>query len=76
MGSWFQRLFDKRQEVTLNATVLSRRVECTRVAVFRSDCGEELELNVSEDQYRDLREGLAVTLTKKGNVLISFTPKE
>ena len=56
--------------------MLSRRVECTRVAVFRSDCGEELELNVSEDQYRDLREGLAVTLTKKGNVLITFTPKE
>ena len=76
MGSWFQRLFDKRQEITLNATVLSRRVECTRVVVFRSDCGEELELNVSENQYRDLREGLAVTLTKKGNVLISFTPKE
>ena len=56
--------------------MLSRRVECTRVVVFRSDCGEELELNVSENQYRDLREGLAVTLTKKGNVLISFTPKE
>ena len=76
MGSWFQQLFDKRQEITLNATVLSRRVECSHVVVFRSDCGEELELNVSEDQYRDLREGLAVTLTKKGNVLISFTPKE
>ena len=56
--------------------MLSRRVECSHVVVFRSDCGEELELNVSEDQYRDLREGLAVTLTKKGNVLISFTPKE
>jgi hypothetical protein len=76
LGSWFQQLFDKRQEITLNATVLSRRVECARVVVFRSDCGEELELNVSEDQYRDLKEGLQIQLTKKGNVLLSFTVKK
>ena len=75
MGSWFQRLFDKRQEETFPATVLSRRTECSRVVVFRTDCGEELVLNVSEDQYRDLREGLRVQLTRKGNILLSYTER-
>lgn len=75
MGSWFQRLFDKRQEETYDATVLSRRVECSRVVVFRTDCGQELTLNVSEDQYRDLKEGLAVRLTRKGNSLLSYTER-
>ena len=76
MGSWFQRLFDKRQEETLSATVLTRRVECTWLAVFQTDCGQELTLNVSESQYRDLKEGLRVQLTRKGNVLIGITSKE
>ena len=75
MGSWFQRLFDKRQEETYDATVLSRRTECSRVVVFRTDCGQELTLNVSEDQYRDLKEGLAVRLTRKGNILLSYTER-
>lgn len=73
MGGWFQRLYDRKyKEETLFATVLSRRVECTWVVTFRTECGEELELNVSEDQYRDLREGLTVQLTRKGNNLLSF----
>lgn len=76
MGGWFQRLFDRKyKEETLFATVLSRRVECTWVVTFRTDCGEELELNVSEDQYRDLREGLTVQLTWKGNNLLSFVER-
>ncbi len=75
MGSWFQRLFDKRQEETFCATVLSRRVECGYVADFRTDCGQELTLNVSEDQYRDLKEGLRVQLTRKGNILLNFTER-
>ena len=76
MGGWFQRLFDKKyKEETLFATVLSRRVECTWVVTFRTECGEELELNVSEDQYRDLREGLSVQLTRKGNNLLSFAER-
>lgn len=76
MGGWFQRLFDKKyKEETLFATVLSRRVECTWVVTFRTECGEELELNVSEDQYRDLREGLTVQLTRKGNNLLSFVER-
>ena len=76
MGSWFQRLFDKRQEETFCATVLSRRVECSWLVVFQTEYGEELTLNVSESQYRDLKEGLQVQLTKKGNILLSFTVKE
>jgi hypothetical protein len=76
LGSWFQRLFDKQQTQTLSGIVLSRRYECGWVVTFRTDCGAELSLNVSEDQYRDLREGLSVQLTKKANVLISFNPKE
>ena len=76
MGGWFQRLFDKKfKEETRFATVLSRRVECTWVVTFRTECGEELELNVSEDQYRDLREGLTVQLTRKGNILLSFVER-
>ena len=76
MGGWFQRLFDKKfKEETRFATVLSRRVECTWVVTFRTECGEELELNVSEDQYRDLREGLTVQLTRKGNTLLSFVER-
>lgn len=76
MGGWFQRLFEKKyKEETLFATVLSRRVECTWVVTFRTECGEELELNVSEDQYRDLREGLTVQLTRKGNNLLSFVER-
>ena len=76
MGGWFQRLFDKKcKEETRFATVLSRRVECTWVVTFRTECGEELELNVSEDQYRDLREGLSVQLTRKGNNLLSFVER-
>lgn len=76
MGGWFQRLFDRKyKEETLFATVLSRRVECTWVVTFRTECGEELELNVSEDQYRDLREGLTVQLTRKGNNLLSFVER-
>ena len=76
MGGWFQRLFDKKhKEETRFATVLSRRVECTWVVTFRTECGEELELNVSEDQYRDLREGLTVQLTRKGNNLLSFVER-
>ena len=76
MGSWFQRLFDKQQVQTLSGTVLSRRYECGWVVTFRTDCGEELALNVSEEQYRDLKEGMALQLTRKGNILLSFTPKE
>ena len=76
MGGWFQRLFDRKyKEETRFATVLSRRVECTWVVTFRTECGEELELNVSEDQYRDLREGLTVQLTRKGNNLLSFVER-
>ena len=76
MGGWFQRLFDKKfKEETRVATVLSRRVECTWVVTFRTECGEALELNVSEDQYRDLREGLTVQLTRKGNTLLSFVER-
>lgn len=75
MGSWFQRLFDKRQEETFSATVLSRRMECSYVVVFRTDCGEELTLNVSENQYRDLKEGLRLELTRKGNVLLNFAER-
>ena len=76
MGGWFQRLFDRKyEEETLFATVISRRVECTWVVTFRTECGEALELNVSEDQYRDLREGLTVQLTRKGNNLLSFAER-
>ena len=56
--------------------MISRRVACSRVVAFRTECGDILELNVSEDQYRDLKEGLVCGLTWKGSNLLSFTEKE
>ena len=63
-------------EQTGTATVLSRRVECTWVVAFRLASGEELELNVSQDRYRDLREGTCWGLRWKGTELLDATEKE
>ena len=78
MGSWFQKWIDKKfpSEQTAAATVVSRRTECSYVVTFRLNCGSELELNVSEAQYRDLKEGTACSLTYKGNTLLHFEVKE
>lgn len=78
MGSWFQKWIDKKFPCrqTASATVLSRRIECSFVAAFRLDSGEELDLNVSEEQYRDLKEGSICNLTYKGNTLLDFEVKE
>lgn len=56
--------------------MISRRVDCSWVITFRTDYGEELELNVSEQHYRDLKEGTHVKLTRKGNILLSFERTE
>lgn len=70
-------MYDRRfKDETVSCTVLSRRVECSWVVTFRTDCGEELELNVSEQQYRDLQEGTHVQLSRKGNILLSFERTE
>lgn len=78
MGSWFQKWIDKKfpSEQTAAATVVSRRTECSYVVTFRLNCSSELELNVSEAQYRDLKEGTACSLTYKGNTLLRFEIKE
>ena len=78
MGSWFQKWIDKKfpSEQTAIATVASRRTESSYVVTFRLNCGSELELNVSEEQYRDLKEGSVCSLTYKGNTLLRFERRE
>ena len=78
MGSWFQKWIDRKfpGEQTITATVAARRVACSPVVIFRRDCGEALELNVSEEHYRDLKEGTVCRLTYKGNTLLHFEIKE
>ena len=45
------------------------------MVVFRTECAEEITLNVTEEHYRDLKEGLRVQLTRKGSILLSFTER-
>lgn len=66
-----------------SATVLSRRVDTvyslTRsssswayLVKFRLENGEELELNTTEEQYKQFKEGLTGKLTWQGNSVVCF----
>ena len=77
MGSWFQKWVDKKlfREETASATVLGRWMDQSRVAAFRLESGKVLELNVSEEAYRDLRQGRTLQIYWKGNDLLRFEEK-
>lgn len=78
-----KKLKEELPQETVRATVLSRRVD-TCYALEKSDSswgyfvtfhlenGEETELKTSESDYGKLKEGNAVTITRKGDCLVSF----
>ena len=78
-----KKLQEDVPEETSRAVVLSRKVDTcyalektdsswSYLVKFRFDNGEELELNTSESDYQKLKEGTSLSITWKGNVLISF----
>ena len=78
-----KKLNQELPEETARATVLSRRVDtCYNLeksdsswgyfVTFRLENGEETELKASESDYGKLKEGKTVTITYKGDALVSF----
>ena len=78
-----KKLNQELPEETVGATVLSRRVDtCYNLeksdsswgyfVTFRLENGTETELKVSEADYGKLKEGKTVTITYKGDELVSF----
>ena len=78
-----KKLSEKGPEQTATATVLSRKVEtCYSLeksdsswgyfVTFRLENGTETELKASEADYGKLKEGKTVTITYKGDELVSF----
>lgn len=70
-------------EQSASATVLSRRVDTcysllksdsswAYLVTFRLENGEEVELKTTEAEYGKLKEGKAMTITWKGEELVSF----
>ena len=70
-------------EQTANATVLSRKVDTcysltksdsswAYLVRFRLESGEELELKVTEADYKKLKEGTSLSITWRGDTLTSL----
>lgn len=78
-----KKLKEDLPEQTSRATILSRRVDtCYRLAksdsswaylvTFRLENGEEVQLNVSESDYKKMKDGTSLSITWKGDTLTSF----
>lgn len=78
-----KKLGEELPEQTAQAAVLSRRVDtCYSLTKtdsswayfvkFRLENQEEAELKVTENDYKQLREGSVLTITWQGDTLISF----
>ena len=78
-----KKLKEELPEQTSRATVLSRRVDtCYSLAksdsswaylvTFQLENGEELQLNVTESDYKKMKEGTSLSITWKGDTLTSF----
>ena len=78
-----KKLGENHPEQTASATVLARKVDTcynltksdsswAYLVTFRLESGEELELKVSEADYGKLKEGKSMTITRKGDELVSF----
>ena len=78
-----KKLKKELPEQTGRATILSRRVDtCYQLAksdsswaylvTFRLENGEEVQLNVSESDYKKMKEGTSLSITWKGDALTSF----
>ena len=78
-----KKLKEEHPEQTASATVLSRKVDTcyaltksdsswAYVVTFRLESGEELQLNVTEADFKKLKEGTALSITWQGENLTSF----
>lgn len=78
-----KKLNEQLPEQTARATVVSRRVDtCYSLektdsswgyfVIFRLENGDKTELQASEADYGKLKEGKSVTITRKGDALVSF----
>ena len=82
-----KKLNEELPEQTARATVISRRVDtCYRLeksdstwaylVTFRLENGEEAELKTTEEDYPKLREGTSLSITRQGDVLVSFAEEQ
>ena len=79
-----KKLNNEHPEQTASATVLSRRVDTcyaleksssslVYLVTFRTETGAEIELKTTEKDYPKLKEGTSLSISRKGDVLVSFT---
>lgn len=79
-----KKLKEEIPEETTRATVLSRRVDTcysleksdsswAYLVTFRLEDGTETELKTSEADYKKLKEGTSLSITRQGAALTSFT---
>jgi hypothetical protein len=78
-----KKLNEEHPEQTASATVLSRKVDTcysltksdsswAYLVTFRLENGEEIQLNVTEIDFKKLKEGTSLSITWQGDKLISF----
>ena len=78
-----KKLKEEHPEMTASATVLSRKVDTcyaltksdsswAYLVTFRLESGEEIQLNVTESDYKKLKEDTSLSITWQGDKLISF----
>lgn len=82
-----RKLQEELPEETSRAVVLSRRVDtCYSLektdsswgyfVKFRLENGEEAELKTAESDFKKLKEGASLSITRKGDILVSLTTKQ
>ncbi len=78
-----RKLKEEHPEQTASATVLSRKVDTcysltksdsswAYLVTFCLESGEEIQLNVTEADFKKLKEGTSLSITWQGDTLISF----
>lgn len=78
-----KKLQEKHPEQIASATVLSRKVDTcysltksdsswAYLVSFRLESGEEIQLTVTETDYKKLKEDTSLTITWQGETLVSF----
>ena len=78
-----KKLKEEHPEQTASATVVSRKVDTcysltksdsswAYLVTFRLESGEEIQLNVSETEFKKLKEGTSLSIAWQGDKLLSF----
>ena len=78
-----KKLKEEHPEQTASAIVLARKVDTcyslsksdsswAYLTTFRLDSGEEIQLNVSETDFKKLKEGASLSITWQNQTLTSF----